>query len=62
MAEKGNCPYLYRQPGKDTAHCKIQSDRGSKWDFCKHQYFCLGTKRYEANKDAANCTLKGGIG
>lgn len=57
--EKFNCPHLYRKPGKDTAHCKKQSESGAKWDFCKYQYLCRGTKRYEVTSAVKHCTLRG---
>lgn len=55
--EKAHCPYLYRKNGKDTAHCQIQAKKGGRWDFCKYQYFCRQTNRYEVTQKAASCTL-----
>ena len=57
IPEKASCPMSYRKPGKDTLHCKAQINRATTWDFCKHQYFCQNTKRYEMSKEAAYCTL-----
>ena len=56
--EKSNCPYLYRKAGKDTIHCRVQAGRGAQWDFCKYQYFCRKSNRYEASKDAGTCALR----
>ena len=57
IRENTTCSYLYRKPGKDTVHCTIQRDKGAKWDFCKYQYFCRHTRRYEASKETTHCPL-----
>ena len=56
-AENASCPNLYRKPGKDTVHCKAMTDKGARWDFCKYQYFCRASNRYETTKDAATCSV-----
>lgn len=53
-----SCPHAYRKAGKETLHCHVQTERGGKWDFCKHQYFCMNTKQYELGKDTALCILR----
>lgn len=54
---KGACEQAYRKPGRNTVHCKIQTERGGKWDFCAHQYFCPSKGRYELSEGANACTL-----
>lgn len=58
ITEKYQCEYLYRKPGQETAHCTIQRDKGLKWDFCKYQYLCRNTKRYETTKDVDRCPIR----
>lgn len=58
LHEKENCPNIYRKPGNDTVHCRAQADKGARWDFCKYQYFCRQSKRYEAASGVASCNLR----
>lgn len=53
---KGNCGFAYRKGG-NAVHCQIQTRQGGKWDFCKYQYLCRHSGRYELSKDATTCTL-----
>lgn len=55
---KGTCEQAYRKPGRNTVHCKIQTERGGKWDFCAHQFFCPSKGRYELSEGANTCALR----
>lgn len=57
--EKSNCPYIYRKAGSNAVHCKVQEGRGVKWDYCKYQYFCRKSNRYEATAETNTCVLRG---
>lgn len=54
---KGNCTQAYRKGGADGIHCRIQTENGGRWDYCKHQYMCLSSNRYELSKEADICNL-----
>ena len=54
---RGACKLMYRKPGKDTAHCKVQAEKGGQWDFCAHQYFCHRTNKWELTDKANACPL-----
>ena len=46
---KENCPYAYRQRGDPQVHCKkIQERPNVYWTYCKYQYDCRKTGRWEA--------------
>lgn len=60
MGERFQCAQLYRKPGKITAHCRVQTERGSKWDFCKYQYLCKVSGRYEVTRETCRCSLNNG--
>lgn len=55
--EKVNCPYVFRKPGRNTAHCRALAERGQSNDFCAMQYFCRVTDRWELKPEAARCIL-----
>lgn len=55
---KGSCEYAYRKGGSNAVHCQIQTQKGGKWDFCAHQYFCKQRDRYEIAKEAEGCALR----
>jgi hypothetical protein len=54
----GNCQQAYRKGGSNAVHCKIQQERGGKWDFCAYQYFCKKSNRYEMSAEVAKCRLR----
>lgn len=54
---RGKCEKAYRKPGRDTVHCEIQTEKGGKWDFCAHQYFCQRTQKYELSREANECPM-----
>lgn len=54
---KGTCKYAARKPGADGVRCSVQQQRGWKWDFCSHQYYCGREKRYVLDRGAGGCAL-----
>lgn len=56
--EKVNCPYIYRKGGSDAVHCAFLRDRDAQWDFCKYQYFCRQSNRYEVTAEAHTCDFR----
>lgn len=56
--EKADCPFAYRKAGSNATHCKVQAEKGGKWDFCKYQYFCRNTGRYELTDEVGKCGLR----
>ena len=54
---KGVCKSSYRKGGSNAVHCQIQTNSGGKWDFCKHQYLCGKSNRFELSEEASTCNL-----
>ena len=54
----GTCEFSYRKNGDASLHCRFQSDRGDRHDWCAHQYLCARTKRWEVSDGAARCEIR----
>lgn len=52
----GICHRSYRKGGSNAVHCQLQT--GGKWDFCKYQYLCRQSNRYELSREADTCSLR----
>lgn len=56
---KENCPYAYRQRGDPQVHCKkIQERPNVYWTYCKYQYDCRQTGRWEAADWTRKCEIR----
>lgn len=53
-----DCAYAYRKIGDVSLHCRFQSDRGDRHDWCAHQYLCKRTKRWEVSDGASKCEIR----
>lgn len=54
---KGACAFSCRKGGSNAVHCRIQAEKGGKWDFCKYQFMCQRTNRFEMGREANSCNL-----
>lgn len=54
-SHRTECPHAEYHSDKSVL-CDLQ--RGNKWSFCIHQYFCREKGRYLLNDHAANCKLR----
>ena len=53
-----NCPLAYRQLGDPQVHCRvIQKIPNVHWTYCKYQYDCRKTGRWEANDNYRKCEI-----
>ena len=54
------CPYAFRRPGDPNVLCKkIQEIPNLRWWYCKYQYDCRKTGRWEINNLArADCKYR----
>lgn len=51
------CSHAFRKTHDGSVECRILQDRGKKWAFCIHQYYCRASGRGEI-REAADCKIK----
>ncbi len=52
------CPYSFGQGSGNAIRCGILRDRGEKWDFCVHQYYCRAEGKQKLSDGAGQCRIR----